>query len=72
MEYIIRITYMKDDKTDCSNYRAYQICQLSNSFIPHPSVKIKSACRGNYSGSSMWNSTQHFNYWSYILHSSNS
>ena len=37
----------------------------------HPAVKVNSICAGNYRGSSVWLSTQQVNYWSYILHSSN-
>jgi len=38
-------------------------------FIQHPTFKVNS--RGSYWGSSVWISTQQVNYWSYILHSSN-
>jgi hypothetical protein len=31
-------------------------------FIQHPALEVNSICRGNYGGSSMWISTQYFNY----------
>ena len=36
-----------------------------------PAVKVNSICRGNYWVTSMWILMQQVNYWSYILHSSN-
>jgi len=37
----------------------------------HPALNVNSASRGTFSGTAMWISTQEANYWSYILHSSN-
>jgi hypothetical protein len=58
-------------KIDCSNYRGISLCQLHTKFIQHPAVKVNSICRGNYWGSWTWILMQWVNYWSYILHSSN-
>ena len=49
----------------------YPFCQLHTTFYPAYSVKVNAICRGNYWGSSVWILTQQINYWSYILHSSN-
>jgi hypothetical protein len=51
---------------------AYHFCQTRTKFFPtFPAVKVNSICSGNYWGLSMWISTRQANYWSYILHSSN-
>jgi hypothetical protein len=52
---------------------AYNFCQLPyiQNFVLHPAVKFNSTCTGNYWGSSTLISTQQINYWSYILHPSN-
>ena len=70
-ESIVVPIYKKGDKTNCSNYMAHLFCQLHTKFIQHPALKVNSICRGNYCGSSMWILTQQVNYWSYILHLSN-
>jgi len=61
-ESIIVPSYKKDDKTDCSNHRAYIFANNVQNFIQHPAVKVNSICRGNYWGLSMWISTQQVNY----------
>jgi len=61
-ESIIVPIYKKDDKTDCSNDRAYLFANNVQNFIQHPAVKINSICRGNYWGSSVWISTDQDNY----------
>jgi hypothetical protein len=50
---------------------AYHFANYKQNFVQHPAVKVNSICRGNYWGSSVWILTQQVNYWSYILHSSN-
>ena len=50
---------------------AFHFCQLRTRFIQHPAVKVHSICRGNYWRSSVWISMQQINYWSYVLHLSN-
>ena len=50
---------------------AYRLCQLRTKFVQHPALKVNSICRGRYWGSSMWIPMQQVDYWSYILHSSN-
>jgi len=50
---------------------AYQFCQPLTKFNQHPTAKVNSICERNYRGSSMWLSTQKFDYLSYILHSPN-
>ena len=50
---------------------AYHPVNYVGNFTQHHPVKVNSRYRGNYWGSSMWTSMQRVNYWSYILHSSN-
>jgi hypothetical protein len=57
--------------TNCSNYRHITFANYIQNFIQHPAVKVNSIRRGNYWGSSVWIPTQQVDYWSYILHSSN-
>jgi len=47
---------------------AYHFCQLLTKFYP---ASCCQGCGGNYWGSSVWILTQQVNYWSYILHLSN-
>jgi len=49
---------------------AYHFVNYVQNFIQHPAVKVNSICRENYWGSE-WITMQQVNYWSYILHSSN-
>ena len=60
--YIIVLIYKKSDKTDLLIIEAYHYCQLNKNVIQQPPVKVNSVCRGKYWGSSVWISTQHFNY----------
>jgi hypothetical protein len=46
-ESMIVPSYKKDDKTDCSNHRAYLFANNVQNFIQHPPVKVNSICRGN-------------------------
>jgi hypothetical protein len=51
--------------------KTFTFVNYVQNFIQHSSVKFNSLRRGNYWGSSVGISTQQVNYWSYILHSSN-
>jgi len=50
---------------------AYYFAIYIQNFIQHPALKVNSICSINCSGSVMWITMHHVNYWSYILHSSN-
>jgi len=50
---------------------AYHFTNYVHYYIQHPAVKVNSICRGICGGSSTWIPTQQVNYWSCILHSSN-
>ena len=67
----IHAIYKKGDKTCCSIYLHITSANCIQNFIQHSAVNVNSVSRGNYWGSSMWISTQQINYWSCILHSSN-
>ena len=49
----------------------YHFCQIRTKFIQHPAAQVNSICRENYWGWAVWILMQQANYWSYILHSSN-
>jgi hypothetical protein len=51
------------DKTDCNNCRGHtNFAKHLKNFIQHPALKVNSVSEGNYRGSSMWLSTQQFDY----------
>ena len=50
---------------------AVHICKHLQKFIQHPALKDISICEVNCWGSSVWLSTQQFDYWSYIYFSTN-
>ena len=65
------VLMFKTDKQILVIIEAHHFRQIRTNFIQHPASDFNSICRGNYWGLSMWISTQHVSYWSYIMNTSN-
>jgi len=53
--------YKNGDKQAVVIIGAYHFAYYIQNFVQHPAVRVKSTCRGNYWGSSMWISIQQLN-----------